>query len=134
MKLERIVKRFYDELENGKFMGRKCQACGAVEFPPKPACTTCGHFEMDWIEMSGKGVVEFFVIPSPIMSNPQNEVFKPYALGCVTMEEGPKVNMIVRGIRPEDEKEARAKLPLPVKACTFQRDGFKIVVTDLVTD
>ena len=134
MKLERIVKRFYDELDNGKIMGRKCQACGAVEFPPKPACTTCGHFEMDWIEMSGKGVVDFFVLPAQILSHPQTEVFKPYALGSVTMEEGPKVNLIVRGIRPEDEKELRAKLPLPVKASTFQRDGFKIVVTDLVTD
>ena len=131
MKLERIVKRFYDELENGKIMGRKCQACGAVEFPPKPACTTCGHFEMDWIEMSGKGVVEHIVMPSP-MTPSRNDVFKPYALGCVTMEEGPKVNLIVRGIRPEDEEEIIAKLPLPVKACTFQRDGFKIVVTDLV--
>jgi len=131
MKLERIVKRFYDELENGKIMGRKCQACGAVEFPPVIACTTCGHFEMDWIEMSGKSVVEHIVMPS--LNHPRNDVFKPYALGCVTMEEGPKVNLIVRGIRPEDEKEARAKLPLPVKACAFQRDGFKTVVTDLVT-
>ena len=133
MKLERIVKRFYDELENGKIVGRKCKECGAVEFPPVIACTSCGHFEMDWIEMSGKGVITDIVMPSS-MTHPRTDVFKPFALSCVTVEEGRAINAIVRGISPETEEAIKARLPLPVKASIFQRDGFKTVVYDLVSD
>ena len=35
IKMERIVQRYYEELENGKIMGRKCPACGAIQFPPE---------------------------------------------------------------------------------------------------
>ena len=33
IKLEKVVEKFYQGLEEGKFLGRKCPACGAVEFP-----------------------------------------------------------------------------------------------------
>lgn len=132
-KMESIVKRFYDELEAGRIMGRKCPKCGSVEFPPRIACTACGHFEMEWIEMSGKGQVTSFIEPSG-MTGAQNEVFKPYVMGNVTTEEGAELCAIVRGITPEMADEARKSLPLPVQASIFPRDGFKIVVYDLVKE
>lgn len=133
MKLECIVKRFYDELENGKIMGRKCQACGAVEFPPVIACNTCGHFEMDWLELSGRGEVTEIVLPSK-MTHPKNDVFKPFGICCVKVEEGREITALVRGITPETKVELSARLPLPVKAAIFPRDGFSTVVYDLVAD
>ena len=30
IKLEKVVEKFYQGLEEGKFLGRKCPACGAV--------------------------------------------------------------------------------------------------------
>ena len=131
MKLERVVKRFYDELENGKIMGKKCPGCSAVQFPPRIACTACGNFETDWIELSGRGMVTFVIMPSK-MTDPRCDVFKPFGLGLVKLEEGPEVNMIVRGIPEGAGEEFKARLPLPVKAIIFQRDGFKTVVFDLV--
>ena len=32
--LKPIIKTFYDALEEGTILGRKCQRCGHVEFPP----------------------------------------------------------------------------------------------------
>ena len=131
MKLERIVKRFYDELENGKIMGKKCPVCGAVEFPPKIACTACGNFETDWIEMSGNGEVTNFVLPSGLVS-PRTDCLKPFAFGIVKLEEGLEINAVVRGITTENKEELLAKLPLPVKADIVQREGYKSVVYNLI--
>ena len=134
MALERIVKRFYDELENGKVMGRKCHRCGAVEFPPVLACNTCSCFDMDWIEMSGEGVVEELIKPSLMNTTPENESLKPYCFGIVKLKEGPEYNAIIRGVDPAKKYELRAKLPLPVKMSIIQRDGYKTVIYDLVEE
>lgn len=133
MKMEPIVKRFYDELSEGRILGRKCKACGSVEFPPKLACTSCGHFEMEWIEMSGRGEVTAIVAPSN-MTGPSTQVFQPFVMGCVTTEEGAQLNAVVRGITLDMVSEVRKKLPLPVKAAIFPRDGFNVVVYDLEND
>ena len=50
VKLEKVVEKFYEGLEEGKFLGRKCTECGAVEFPPVYACNTCGCMDMEWVE------------------------------------------------------------------------------------
>ena len=34
IKLEKVVNKSYDGLEEGKILGRKCPQCGHVEFPP----------------------------------------------------------------------------------------------------
>ena len=71
VKLERIVKTFYDKLEEGKIMGRKCPECGAVEFPPVYACNTCGCMETEWYEISGKGVMHSIVLPAALSTKPE---------------------------------------------------------------
>lgn len=131
MELERIVKRFYDELENGKILGRKCVKCSAVQFPPVIACTTCGCFETAWTELSGQGEVTELVLPSG-MAHPRIDAFKPCAFGLVKLAEGPELNALVCGVSSENEEEIQAKLPLPVKARIVQRDGYKSVVYDLI--
>lgn len=134
MALERIVKRFYDELDNGKMMGRKCTRCGAVEFPPVLCCNTCSCMDMEWHEISGNAEVTSCFLPAMMSTLPQNEVFQPYAIGAVKLEEGTEFNAFVCGISRSNLKELRAKMPLPVKARIAPRDGYKMVVFDLVEE
>ena len=48
------------------------------------------------------------------------------------MEEGTKLNAVVRGISKKNRKELSEKLPLNCHAAIFQREGgFKTVVFDL---
>ena len=54
IKLEKVVQTFYEGLEEGKLLGRKCPKCGNVEFPPVYACNACGNYETEWYEISGK--------------------------------------------------------------------------------
>ena len=135
IKLEKVVATFYEKLEEGKIMGRKCPACGNVEFPPVYACNACGNYETEWVEMSGKGKMYSIVLPAALSTKPEYKKFGKFAYGEIVMEEGSKLNGLVRGISKKNRDELAAKLPLNVKAAIVERDGgFKTVVFDLVEE
>lgn len=131
VKLERVVKTFYDNLEEGKITGRKCCKCGAMEFPPVLACNSCGCTDMEWTEISGKAKMKSIVLPAALSSKPTYSDLKPYAYGEVEIEEGASLNAVVRGINKKKRKELLDKLPVNVHAAIYQRDGYKTVVFDL---
>ena len=128
VKLEKVVEKFYEGLEDGKFVGRKCKECGAVEFPPVYACNTCGCMDMEWVEISGKAVMKSIVMPAALSSKPEYSQMGPIAYGEVEIEEGASFNAVVKGINKKKRKELLEKLPVPVHAEIFQRDGYKTVV------
>ncbi len=124
--MEKIVKTFYEKLEEGKIMGRKCTCCSNVEFPPVFICNQCGCFETEWVELSGKASFK-----SVMVANGQTAKYEdllPYALGAVTLEEGSEVNALVGGITAENVEKYRSKLPAPCHAVIVQRDGYKTVM------
>ena len=41
IKLEKVVNKFYDGLEEGKILGRKCPQCGQEEMAYQNGCLTC---------------------------------------------------------------------------------------------
>ena len=131
VKLEKVVEKFYEGLEEGKFLGRKCKECGAVEFPPVYACNTCGCMDMEWVEISGKAVMKSIVMPAALSSKPEYSQMGPIAYGEVEIEEGASFNAVVKGINKKKRKELLEKLPVPVHAEIFQRDGYKTVVFTL---
>ena len=135
VKLERVVKTFYDSLEEGKIMGRQCTKCGAMEFPPVYACNSCGCMDMEWKEISGKAKMHSIVMPAALSSKPEYKALGKYAYGEVELEEGSKLNAVVRGINKKKRKELLDKLPVSCHAAIFQREaGYKTVVFDLDED
>ena len=64
MELERVVKRYYDGLEEGIIWGRRCLECGAIEFPPHYACNTCGYHATEWVQLSGHGWLKTVILPA----------------------------------------------------------------------
>lgn len=128
VKLEKVVEKFYEGLEEGKFLGRKCTECGAVEFPPVYACNTCGCMDMEWVEISGKAVMKSIVMPAALSSKPEYSQMGQIAYGEVQIEEGASFNAVVKGINKKKRKELLDKLPVPVHAEIFQGDGYKTVV------
>ena len=131
VKLERIVKTYYDNLAAGKITARKCQDCGAVEWPPLLGCNYCGSTNMEWIEISGKGKMIQMVMPSPITMRPEMEDIKPYCLAVVETEEGPAVNVMVRGVNRKNRKLVEEQMPAPVHAVIVPRDGYDTVIFEL---
>lgn len=131
VKLERIVKTYYDNLAEGKITARRCKDCGAVEWPPLLGCNTCGSTEMEWIEISGKAKLVQFVMPSPITRKPEMEDIKPYALAVVELPEGPAVNVMIRGIDRKNKDIVRESLPVDCHAVIVPRDGYDTVIFEL---
>ncbi len=132
IKLEKIVEKFYLSLEEGKIMGRKCPKCGHVEFPPVYACNECGNYETEWVELSGKAKLHSIVLPAALSSKPEYKKMGKFAYGEVEIEEGTRLNAVVRGISKKNRDELTAKLPLNIHASIIDREGgFKTVVFDL---
>jgi uncharacterized OB-fold protein len=132
IKLEKVVETFYTKLEEGKIMGRKCPKCGNVEFPPVYACNKCGNYETEWYEISGKAKLHSIVLPAALSSKPEYKKMGKYAYGEVELEEGTRLNAVVRGVSRKNRAELTAKLPVDCHAAIMDRDGgFKTVVFDL---
>ncbi len=132
IKLEKVVEKFYLGLEEGKILGRKCPECGNVEFPPVYACNSCGCYETEWVEISGKAKLHSIVLPAALSSKPEYKKFGKFAYGEVELEEGTRLNAVVRGISKKNRAELTEKLPLNIHASIVERDGgFKTVVFDL---
>jgi uncharacterized OB-fold protein len=136
VKLEKVVKTFYDNLEEGKITGKKCKCCGSVEFPPTYACNACGSTDLEWVEMSGKAQLHSVIMPAVLSTRPDWKPLAPYAFGDVEMEEGAELNGMVQGITKKNRKEILEKLPVPLKAKIVQMDGYKTVgeLTDKVEE
>lgn len=57
--LEPIVKTYYQALEEGTILGRKCTKCGHIEFPPYLCCNACGGLDTEWVDLTSmRGTVK----------------------------------------------------------------------------
>lgn len=127
-----IVKMFYDALEEGKILGRRCIECGHVEFPPYLACNSCGNLDTEWCEISGKAVALQIMSPAAAFFEPDfKERVGNYCIASVKPEDSDAIGTCIIGVSPERIAELQAKLPLPVRPVIVQEDGYKMVFWEL---
>jgi hypothetical protein len=126
--VERLVKKYYDALEEGKVLGRKCPDCGNVEWPPVYACNACGCMDTEWVEMSGEGEMTVCLVPTVMSAKPQYSDLEPYGYCVVRCKEGPERNVMVLNVSKENKDYICKHLPYPVHMQIVQRDGYKTAV------
>lgn len=90
-------KPFFDAAEQGKFLIKRCTACGEAHWYPRTICPVCHSDQTVWEESPGDGVVYSFSI---MRKSPTG----PYALAYVTLNEGPNVLTNIVDIAPDDLK------------------------------
>ncbi len=67
---------------------QRCDACGALQFPPGPRCPRCGGFSMGWVVASGRGRLYSYAVPH----HPAVNGFRyPLLVGLVELEEGTRM-------------------------------------------
>ena len=80
-----FTETFRQGLEAGKFMTTACSPCGELTFPPKQHCPNCWSDEMNWVELSGKGVLYARTTIHAAATQFRDEV--PFSVGIVDLEE-----------------------------------------------
>ncbi len=102
-------------LEEKKLMGSRCRACGRLYLPPRPLCPECFGEEMEWVELSGRGRLVAFtavhVAPTAMLAAGYSRE-KPYCVGLVRLEEGPRISAQILGFDPKRPEGIKPGMPL----------------------
>jgi uncharacterized OB-fold protein len=77
-------KPFWDAATEGRFLIKRCGACGEPHWYPRALCPFCFSEDTRWEESPGEGVIYTY---SVMHRSPTG----PYAIGYVTLNEGPAV-------------------------------------------
>lgn len=128
IKLEKVVKSYYEALAEGKVLGRKCPVCGNVEWPPVYACNACGSYVTEWYEMSKEGELFELYMPTTMSAKPAYKDLEPYAFGSIRTKDGPERDVMVLNITKQNEKWVRGHMPYPVHMQIVDRDGYKTCI------
>lgn len=65
---------------------QRCRACGSFQYPPAPACVDCLGEELDWVPLSGEGVIASWVV---YHRQYLDHYPAPYNVITVRLKEGP---------------------------------------------
>ena len=74
-------KPFWDAAQEGKFLIKRCTACGEPHWYPRTICPFCHSSETVWEESKGEGEIYTFSVM-------RRNTPVPYAIGYVTLDEG----------------------------------------------
>ncbi|GAB3765945.1 hypothetical protein FB382_001987 [Nocardioides ginsengisegetis] len=92
---------FWDGTAAGELRIQSCNACGALRFPPGPACPDCGALDRGHVVASGRGTVFSYVVHRhpPV---PGRDL--PILIAVVDLEEGVRMVGELVNVEPDDIK------------------------------
>ena len=82
-------------------MGTRDTSSGQVFLPPRPINPENLSTAMEWMEFSGKGVLQAYTIvyiAPTFMVNAGYSRSKPYCVGIIKTEEGPMISAFIQGV------------------------------------
>lgn len=95
--------KFYDGLENKKFVGNKCPKCGKVFLPPRKVCGDCFVKNTEYIDLPETGILKNFTVTTyKIQERKTRTSRKDIMVGLVQID-GADTAMIVPLINTEAE-------------------------------
>ena len=88
-------------MNEGKLMGSRNRQTGEVFVPPRPIDPSTHGDGMEWVELSGRGVLAAFTsvyIGTSAMIDAGYDRAKPYVAAIVELEEGPRISAQLLGV------------------------------------
>lgn len=82
---------------------QRCRDCGYIRFPPSIVCPKCHSMEAEWTRLTGRGKIYSFVVYRvPYHPSYANDI--PYDVAFIQLDEGPRMESNVTGVKVEDIK------------------------------
>ena len=120
------IQSFEHYLGEDRLMGGKCKNCGAIYVPPRPFCSDCGGFDLEWVALSGKGRLTAYtnitVVP-PAMAAEGYGRSNPYCSGVVALEEGCHAVARIVGIDAGNPESLSIGMPLTATILKSEVEG-----------
>jgi uncharacterized OB-fold protein len=91
---------YWDGLRAGKFLVQRCAACGELRHYPRPLCSGCYSFDVEWTALSGQGTVHSWTVCHHAFL-PAFKAELPYIIAIVDLEGGVRANLPLAG--PADQ-------------------------------
>lgn len=101
-----------------RFEAARCEACGAVSFPPRLVCPACRGRKFVTLPLPPQGKVVTFTVIHVGPSSHKHEV--PYALAVVELADGVRVTCQVVDLDPA---RVEAGMPVRLEFRRIQEDG-----------
>ncbi|MFC4055497.1 Zn-ribbon domain-containing OB-fold protein [Actinomadura syzygii] len=79
---------FWTATTEGRFLVRRCAACGEAHWYPRMVCPFCHSTDTGWEDASGRGTVYTF---SVVRRGAGDYAAAPYVLAYVELAEGPRM-------------------------------------------
>ncbi len=77
-------KPFWDAASQGKFLIKRCTSCNEPHYFPRALCPFCFSDQTVWEESKGEGEIYSYSLM-------RKSAAGPYAIGYVTLDEGPSL-------------------------------------------
>jgi uncharacterized OB-fold protein len=77
---------YWRALAEGRFEVQQCLDCGHWTWPPRPICSNCHNFNLEFRPVSGKGEVHSWVTPHRALY-PSLRDYVPYTIALVRLDE-----------------------------------------------
>ena len=119
-----FTKPFWEGLDIGVLRTTRCDECRHTTFPPKPVCPHCWSKNVQWIDLSGRGVLYSYTEVSAAPATFADEA--PYVLCLVDLDEG--VRCLSRVLASWDDLRPGLRVRLQV------RDTAPVRLFDFVLD
>jgi len=87
---------FWDGLRQHEFRAPRCRACGQFGWVPFPACRNCLSDDIEWVPLSGQGVIFSYSIVHRGPGGFADDV--PYVLVLVEMAEKPQPMLVMANL------------------------------------
>jgi uncharacterized protein len=97
---DNVSRPYWDGLRDGVLRIQGCEACGTVQFYPRPHCLVCGGQPV-WHESTGRGTVHTYTVIRQNGALPFRDQV-PYVVAIVDVDPGVRMMGNVVGIDPDD--------------------------------
>jgi uncharacterized OB-fold protein len=110
------IQNYLECIQNKKLMGTRCKDCGELYTPVRKLCTKCNSFNMEWVELSGKGELAAFTsitVGTPYFIEKGYDRARPYCFSVIKLNEGSMISAQLVGV--DESKPENIKIGMPVK-------------------